>query len=92
MVIDMIIDNIIYAQDDVNLRETKENWVDYLDFWKDRLNGTYISDAITSLESDNWKGFKNSMLDYMKDNGYEGCQAYNKLKRMSLKNISNCFK
>lgn len=92
MVIDMIIENIIgvHKYGDVKFKETKETWIDYLDYWKDKL-GDYIKDCIDALEGDDWKGFKKSMMDYMKENGYEGSWAYNQFKRMSLKVISECF-
>lgn len=91
MIIDMIIDNIIYVcKGDVQFKETKASWMDSFDYWKNHL-GDYVQDAIVALDNDDWKGFKVSMIGYMKDNGYEGSWAYNQFKRMSLKKISECF-
>ena len=43
MVIDMIIENIIGVNKygDIKFKETKDNWIDYLDYWKDKL-GDYM--------------------------------------------------
>lgn len=91
MIIDMIIDNIIYVcKGDVQFKETKASWMDSFDYWKNHL-GDYVQDAIVALDNDDWKGFKASMIDYMKDNGYEGSWTYNQFKRLSLKKISECF-
>ena len=39
----------------------------------------------------NWILFKKSIIENMKINGCKGCLVYNQFKKISAKNISNCF-
>jgi hypothetical protein len=91
MIIDTIADCMIAAvkYNDVHMKETKSGWMEGLFIWRNL--GDFMDDAIVALAKNDWKAFKKSMMDYMENLGYKGCNYYNQFKRLSPKKISECI-
>ena len=96
MIIDCIIDSIIYVSKGDGYKMNKEEWIEYLDtssfFFDKAFGGNYIKLAKQAVQDEDWKEFKLRMNEYMWKNGNGGSWAYNQFNRLSLKKISECIK
>ena len=96
MIIDCIIDSIIYVSKGDGYKMNKEEWIEYLDtssfFFDSKFCDNYIKLAKQAVQDEDWREFKFRMNEYMWRNNYGGSWAYNQFNRLSLKKISECIK
>lgn len=92
MIIDVIIDSIIYvSKGDDSFKMNKEEWIEYLDE-KIPYFDDYMKWAKQAVQEEDWREFKLRMNEYMWKNGNGGSWAYNQFNRLSFKKISECVK
>jgi hypothetical protein len=92
MIIDVIIESIIYVSKGDGIKMNKEEWIEYLDEKIPDFDGDYIKWAKQAVQEEDWREFKLRMNEYMWKNNYGASWTYNQFNRLSFKKISECIK
>ena len=90
MVIDAIIESIIYVSKGGGIKMNKEEWIEYLS--ESTYIGKYMEWAMQAVQEEDWREFKLRMNEYMWKNNYGASWTYNQFNRLSFKKISECIK